>query len=692
MANPDQTNEDQPKVFSNTKQTLEGDTDGVYGSEPPKPPALVEEERNKMMSVISNQGDGQEMTITLDQVGYTVPIATESYSKKEKLKSMVTCNGMLRDHFEDKALLSDVSAVIKPGTLTAIMGPSGAGKSTLLDVISARKNQGIISGDMQFNKGERPKNWKRLAGYVEQTDVLLATLTVRQTFYYAARLKIPKAEWGNNCELIDNRVNRVIEMLGLESCADTIVGSASLRGISGGQAKRVNIGIELITFPSVLFLDEPTTGLDSQTAYDVMLVVKKLAAGGRTVLATIHQPSPDTYRLFDSLLLLVLGETVYNGPPLGAVKYLEDLGYQYPTNMNPADFIIAVTGGGTGHGHRNIEGPEVQDPRWFAQQWKKSSMAQERAASQMRANRELSSKKRKQMIQLDEERFSNSRWTNFVTVLKRYLYLRIHDPRYLGVRFTRVLFMAFLIATFFKNQGTDSQAVYNLFSVFNFTVMNFSFGALGFLNNLIEERKVFVRERNAATYQVFPYYMAQVCSEIPFTILQVILWTIIVYFSVDLRSGAEFFFTYMLITYLLGECGLAMVQTFSALADDFTEANFQILPVLMISFIFAGFYIRAPEIPDYWIWAYYISYIGYGLNALGINQFDDNFSYTQDCIVNGEAQQCPWDPDDLMSFWGVGPEGVVSNKWYSILILALITFAWRTMVYLMLRFKKHGTR
>ena len=242
-------------------------------------------------------------------------------------------------------LLDDVSAVFPPGGASALMGPSGAGKTTLLDVMSGRKTQGCLRGRVVVGSEPATKAaLKTCAAYVEQFDCLLASLTVRETLMYQAELKRGAEDF--DARALEEHVNRLIEDLQLEKCADVVVGGALSRGISGGQAKRTNIGISLVTRPRILFLDEPTSGLDSKTSYDLMRVIRKFCdTAGVTVIATIHSPSSEAFRQFDRLLMLKNGKVTYAGPLFGeegAETYFYSLGFYFDPNDNFADFLIAT--------------------------------------------------------------------------------------------------------------------------------------------------------------------------------------------------------------------------------------------------------------------------------------------------------------------------------------------------------------
>jgi ATP-binding cassette subfamily G (WHITE) protein 1 len=189
------------------------------------------------------------------------------------------------------------------------MGPSGAGKTSLMEVISKQSKSGEVHGDFFLNGNEvNIKNIKQNAGFVFQDDVILRTMTVYEALLMSATLRLPES-----VSFIDktNIVNEMISTLHLNKCKDTIVGDSTLKGLSGGERKRLSVGMEMITNPSIIFLDEPTSGLDTYTAYTLIESLKNLALSGRTVICTIHQPSSDIFRLFNRMILLNQGKIIY---------------------------------------------------------------------------------------------------------------------------------------------------------------------------------------------------------------------------------------------------------------------------------------------------------------------------------------------------------------------------------------------
>jgi ABC-type multidrug transport system ATPase subunit/ABC-type multidrug transport system permease subunit len=249
----------------------------------------------------------------------------------------------------DRPLLRGVYGFAEPGKMTALMGASGAGKTTLLDVLAGRKNTGTVEGKIMLN-GRVPtkKEFARVTGYVEQFDSLLPTDTVRESLDFAAHLRLPA---GVSAEIKDRIVEEVLDILDLTSIADHMLGSKQHPGLSPSQLKRVSIGCELVANPAVLFLDEPTTGLDSRAAQTVMRVVRRIARSGRSVICTIHQPSAELFYLFDRLVLLAPGGHQIFFGDLGTrskrfVKYLESVPkvQPIPHRVNPASWMLEELG------------------------------------------------------------------------------------------------------------------------------------------------------------------------------------------------------------------------------------------------------------------------------------------------------------------------------------------------------------
>lgn len=241
-----------------------------------------------------------------------------------------------------RSVLNGVTGIARPGELLAMLGPSGSGKTTLLTALAGRL-PGKVTGAITYNGHPFSSSVKRKIGFVTQDDVLYPHLTVLETLTYAALLRLPKEltrqEKAEQAEMI-------IAELGLARCRTNVVGGPLVRGLSGGERKRVSIGLELLVNPSLLLLDEPTSGLDSTTAQRIVAQLRALARGGRTVVTTIHQPSSRLYRMFDKVIVLTEGCPIYSGSAGQVMEYFGLLGYSPGFDLvNPADFLLDLANG-----------------------------------------------------------------------------------------------------------------------------------------------------------------------------------------------------------------------------------------------------------------------------------------------------------------------------------------------------------
>ncbi|KAK4008494.1 hypothetical protein OUZ56_013633 [Daphnia magna] len=236
-----------------------------------------------------------------------------------------------------KKILRQISGTFNSGKLTAIMGPSGAGKTSLMNILAGLKKSGI-EGRVNVNGAERKfKTFRKQSAYITQQDHLLSNLSVEEYMMSAAHLKL-----GNDVSEKEKKltIELIMNTLGLTNSQSTRVSC-----LSGGECKRLAIGLELIDNPAILFLDEPTSGLDSSSSLQCVAVLRDIAKTGRTVVATIHQPSTRLLDQFDQLYIVAGGSCMYQGPVNSLIPYLQSMNLQCPDHHNPADFAIDVASG-----------------------------------------------------------------------------------------------------------------------------------------------------------------------------------------------------------------------------------------------------------------------------------------------------------------------------------------------------------
>ena len=240
-----------------------------------------------------------------------------------------------------KPILSGISGEIKRGTLLGVMGASGAGKSTFINVLMG--SQAHTGGITRVNGSPGTiAKYKKIIGYVPQDDIVLPELTVRENILHSARIRLP-ADWEEN--QIQTHVDILLRCLNLFRVKDSLVGDTGASVISGGERKRVSIGIELAAAPMALFLDEPTSGLDSTSASSIVTTLKALSRLGITVITIIHQPRHEIFDSLDSLLLIGGGRLLYFGQQTDVQEYFEQCGFKFPKEGNIADQIMDIIGG-----------------------------------------------------------------------------------------------------------------------------------------------------------------------------------------------------------------------------------------------------------------------------------------------------------------------------------------------------------
>jgi ABC-type multidrug transport system ATPase subunit len=270
----------------------------------------------------------EHLSVSVDESPNAI---TRVFSKKKSPPS--------HSHNHVKTILDDISADMLSGSLTAIIGGSGSGKTSLLNFMSGRitGTRLATSGRTIFNGSEDASRIR--SAYVIQQDILLPTLTVRETLTYAAQLRLPSSVGEEERKQL---IEEVILELSLKEAANTRIGNNAHKGCSGGEKRRTSIGVQLLSNPSLLWLDEPTTGLDSTSAFQVIKSLQSLARKGRTIIVTIHQPRSEIWNLFDNVILLSRGSPAYAGSAKDCLPYFAKLGHQMPPFTNPAEYLIDV--------------------------------------------------------------------------------------------------------------------------------------------------------------------------------------------------------------------------------------------------------------------------------------------------------------------------------------------------------------
>uniref|UniRef100_A0A8B9JQL4 ATP-binding cassette, sub-family G (WHITE), member 2d n=1 Tax=Astyanax mexicanus TaxID=7994 RepID=A0A8B9JQL4_ASTMX len=619
--------------------------------------------------------------------GSTVSFHNIQYSVK--MKSGPLC----KKKVITKDILQDLNGIMKPG-LNAILGPTGGGKSSFLDVLAARKDPSGLSGEVLIDGAPQPPNFKCLSGYVVQDDVVMGTLTVRENLRFSAALRLSSSVRQKEKEA---RVNDLITELGLSKVADARVGTELIRGISGGERKRTNIGMELIIDPSVLFLDEPTTGLDASTANSVLHLLKRMANNGRTIIMSIHQPRYSIYRLFDSLTLLVSGRLVYHGPAQNALDYFSNIGYACEAHNNPADFFLDVINGDsiavTMAKLQNAEGISIEfeesgDRRQsiearLVEEYKNSSYAQDTNTELARIiqGKEYSIRPKSRVITYNSGFCHQFNW-----VLKRTFRNLMLNPQTSVAQLGVTVFLALIVGAIFYKVKDNQSGIQNRFGALFFITTNQCFSTLSAAELFITERKLFIHEYTSGYYRVSVYFLTKILSDIiTLRTIPAILFTCVSYFMIGFKPTAAAFFIFMFTVTLVSYTATAMTMAISADQSVVAVANIFMTISFVFMMIFSGLLVNLESVMAWLNWLKYFSIPRYALTALEINEFVGlnfcgNFTTrlandTQGITCTGEQHLKSQGID--YSTWGL---------WQNHLALIIMTIIFLIIAYIKLRF------
>ncbi|KAL2859480.1 ABC-2 type transporter-domain-containing protein [Aspergillus pseudodeflectus] len=506
----------------------------------------------------------------------------------------------------DRQLLDHVYGWVKPGMLGALMGSSGAGKTTLLDVLAQRKTAGTIQGQILVDGRPLPVSFQRSAGYCEQLDVHEPYATVRESLEFSALLRQPRT---TPREEKLKYVDTIIDLLELHDIADTLIGRVGA-GLSVEQRKRVTIGVELVSKPSILiFLDEPTSGLDGQSAYNTVRFLRKLADVGQAVLVTIHQPSAQLFAEFDSLLLLAKGgKMVYFGD-IGdngstVKEYFARHGAPCPPNANPAEHMIDVVSGTLSQG------------RDWNEIWKASP---EHTNAQQELDRIVSDAASKPPGTIDDgHEFAMPLWEQTLIVTKRTCVAVYRNTDYvnnkLALHIGSAIFNGF---SFWKMGESIGELQLKLFALFNFIFV--APGAIAQLQPLfIERRDIYdAREKKSRMYSWVAFVTGLIVSELPYLVLCAVLYFVCFYYQTGMptesdKAGAVFF---VMLLYEGLYTGIG--QFISAYAPNAVFATLTNPLVIGTLVSFCGVLVPYAQIQEFWrYWIYWMNPFNYLMGSL----------------------------------------------------------------------------
>lgn len=531
----------------------------------------------------------------------------------------ITCTLSDKSRKLTRFLLTNVSGEAKPGRLLAMMGPSGSGKTTLLNVLAgqlAASPRLHLTGQLYVNGSPFYMASPKIA-FVRQEDLFFSQLTVRETLSLAVELQLSKVL---NPEDREKYVNDLIFRLGLVTCADSVVGDAKVRGISGGEKKRLSVACEMIASPSVIFADEPTTGLDAFQAEMVMETLRQLAQAGHTVVCSIHQPRGSIYTKFDDLILLSEGAAVYAGPAQEEpLVYFAEQGFVCQEHVNPAEFfadLISIDYSSSESEH--LSRKRIDDMlEVFANKFSTMPDLKDGNLEFGMETDKVSIKSRRKAVTRKV-----GWWKQFRLLLKRAWMQATRDGPTNKVRARMSVASALIFGSVFWRMGLSQTSIQDRMGLLQVAAINTAMAALTKTVSVFpKERAIVDRECAKGSYALGPYLFAKLLAEIPVGAAFPLLFGIILYPMARLHPSLLRFGTFSSIVTVESFAASAMGLTVGAMVPT-TEAAMALGPSLMTVFIvFGGYYVNSENTPTVFRWIPRISLIRWAFQALCINEF-----------------------------------------------------------------------
>ncbi|XP_004498643.1 pleiotropic drug resistance protein 1-like [Cicer arietinum] len=550
-------------------------------------------------------------------------------------------------------ILQNVSGIIKPQRMTLLLGPPGSGKTTLLLALAGKLEKDLKHfGRVTYN-GEVLEEFvpQRTSAYISQHDNHIGEMTVRETLAFSARCQ----GVGHNYEMLAELLRRekeakikpdpdidaymkaaalegqqasvvtdyILKILGLEICADIMVGDGMIRGISGGQKKRVTTGEMLVGPIRVLFMDEISTGLDSSTTFQIISSIRQsIHILNGTALVSLLQPAPETYELFDDIILLTDGQIVYQGPRENVLEFFESMGFKCPERKGVADFLQEVTSRKDQWQYwANKDVPysfvTVKD---FAEAFQIFHIGQKlgdelaNPFDKSKCHANILTKKKygvnmKELLKACASReFLLMKRNSFVYIFK------ITQLIYLAIMTTTLFLRTKMHKKTVEDGGTYMGALF-------FTVTVAMFNGISELNMTIMKLPVFYKQRDLLFYPSWAYSLPPWILKIPITLIEVAIWEAITYYAIGYDPNFVRFLKQYLIILCINQMASSLFRMMAALGRDVIVANTVGAFALLVVLVLGGFVISREDVHKWFLWGYWSSPLMYGQNAIAVNEF-----------------------------------------------------------------------
>uniref|UniRef100_A0A672JNZ5 ATP-binding cassette sub-family G member 5 n=2 Tax=Salarias fasciatus TaxID=181472 RepID=A0A672JNZ5_SALFA len=517
-----------------------------------------------------------------------------------------------------RQILNDVSFHIDSGQIMGILGNSGSGKTTLLDAISGRiGNAGALLGEI-FVNGRKLKRdeYQDCFSYVLQSDNLLSYLTVEETLTYTAQLALRR----HSAEAIQKKVSSVMAELSLSHVAHSVIGGRVFPGISGGERRRVSIASQLLQDPRVILLDEPTTGLDSMTANQIVVLLAELAKRNRIVIVTIHQPRSELFRVFSRIAIMSHGELVFCGQPEEMVDFFSQCGYECPEYCNPFDIYVDFTSVDT----RNSE----REAATFSRMHEITSSYQRSAIYQGMLRRTEQSLQRPDKPEVPfKSKESPSGAAKLGVLLRRTVRNLSRDRMGVLMRLSQNLIYSLFVAFFVMQLDNDvtKGAVQDRIGIIYQSIAASPYtGMLNAVALFPALRAIADQESQDGLYSKWQMFLAYIFHILPFSILSVVIFSSFLYWTVGMHPETLRFLCFtavVLVPHIIGEF-LTVVLLGVVQDPNMVNSGVALLNIAGI-LVGSGFLRSTQQMPAVFQGLSYLTFQKYSCELLIVTEFHD---------------------------------------------------------------------
>ncbi|ESQ27019.1 hypothetical protein EUTSA_v10018005mg [Eutrema salsugineum] len=681
---------------------------------------VAEQDNERILTKLRNRIDRVGIKLPTVEVRYEhLTIKADCYTGNRSLPTLLnvvrnmaeSALGMVGLEFAKKAqltILKDISGSVKPSRMTLLLGPPSSGKTTLLLALAGKLDKALqVSGDITYN-GYRLDEFvpRKTSAYISQNDLHVGIMTVKETLDFSARCQgvgtrydllnelarrekdagiFPEADvdlfmkasaaQGVKSSLI---TDYTLKILGLDICKDTVVGDDMMRGISGGQKKRVTTGEMIVGPTKTLFMDEISTGLDSSTTFQIVKCLQQIVhLTDATVLMSLLQPAPETFDLFDDIILLSEGQIVYQGPRDHILDFFESFGFKCPERKGTADFLQEVTS------------KKDQEQYWVDRNRPYRYIPVSEFASRFKGfhvgkqlSNELSvpyEKSRGHKAALVFDKYSVSKRELLKSCWDKEWLLMQRNAFFYVFKTVQIIIIAAITSTLFlrTEMNTNNEADANLYiGALLFGMIINMFNGFAEMAMMVSRLPVFYKQRDLLFYPSWTFTLPTFLLGIPTSIFESTAWMVVTYYSIGFAPDAGRFFKQFLLVFLIQQMAAALFRLIASVCRTMMIANTGGALTLLLVFLLGGFLLPHGEIPEWWRWAYWISPLTYAFSGLTVNEMfaprwmnkkaSDNSTNLGTMVLNN------WDVHNNKNWYWIAVGALLG---FTVLFNLLFTFA-----------------